>query len=146
MKSLSRVRLLATPWSAAHQAPLSMGFSRQEYWSGSPVPSLVSCSVASYSASPWTVACQTPLSMGFPRQEYWSRLPFPPPNDLPNPGVNPVSPASSALAGRFFTTEPPGKPQIRIVGHFYYLLSFIFLFPLEFSCVLSIYLFSVSLT
>ena len=87
-------------------------------------------------AAPWTVACQAPLSTGFPRQEYWSRLPFPPPNDLPNPGVKPVSPASSALAGRFFTTEPPGKPQIRIVGHFYYLLSFIFLFPLEFSCVL----------
>ena len=39
MKSLSRVRLLATPWTAAHQAPLSMGFSRQEYWSGVPLPS-----------------------------------------------------------------------------------------------------------
>ena len=38
-KSLSRVRLLATPWTAAHQAPLSMGFSRQEYWSGVPLPS-----------------------------------------------------------------------------------------------------------
>ena len=40
MKSLSRVRLLATPWTAAHQAPPSMGFSRQEYWSGVPSPSL----------------------------------------------------------------------------------------------------------
>ena len=40
VKSLSRVRLLATPWTAAHQAPLSMGFSRQEYWSGVPLPSL----------------------------------------------------------------------------------------------------------
>ena len=39
MKSLSPVRLFATPWSAAHQAPLSMGFSRQEYWSGVPLPS-----------------------------------------------------------------------------------------------------------
>ena len=39
VKSLSRVRLLATPWTAAHQAPLSMGFSRQEYWSGLPLPS-----------------------------------------------------------------------------------------------------------
>ena len=39
VKSLSRVRLLATPWTAAHQAPLSMGFSRQEYWSGWPLPS-----------------------------------------------------------------------------------------------------------
>ena len=39
MKTLSRVRLLATPWTAAYQAPLSMGFSRQEYWSGVPLPS-----------------------------------------------------------------------------------------------------------
>ena len=39
MKSLSRVKLLATPWAAAHQAPPSMGFSRQEYWSGVPLPS-----------------------------------------------------------------------------------------------------------
>ena len=42
VKSLSRVRLLATPWTAAHQAPLSMGFSRQEYWSGLPLPSPLS--------------------------------------------------------------------------------------------------------
>ena len=41
MKSLSHVRLLATPWTAAYQAPLSMGFSRQEYWSGVPLPSPV---------------------------------------------------------------------------------------------------------
>ena len=39
MKSLSSVRLLVTPWTAAYQAPLSMGFSRQEYWSGLPLPS-----------------------------------------------------------------------------------------------------------
>ena len=58
--------------------------------------------------TPWTVAHQAPLSIGFPRQEYWSGLAFPPPGDLPDPGVKPVSPA---LAGRFFTTEPPGKPQ-----------------------------------
>ena len=58
----------------------------------------------------WTVAHQAPLSMGFPRQEYWSGWPFPPPGDLPNPGVEPTSPVSPVLAGRFFTTEPPGKP------------------------------------
>ena len=61
----------------------------------------------------WTVAHQAPLSMEFPRQEYWSGWPFPPPGDLPNPGVeptSPVSPVSPVLAGRFFTTEPPGKP------------------------------------
>ena len=69
---LSRVQLFATPWSVGHQAPLSMGFSRQEYWSG---------------------------------------LPFPPPGYLPKPGSKPTSLASPALAGGFFTTVPPGKPN-----------------------------------
>ena len=63
VQSLSHVQLFATPWSAAHQAP---------------------------------------LSMEFPRQEYWSGVPFPPPGDLPGPGIDPVSPA---LAGGFFTTD-----------------------------------------
>ena len=52
--------------------------------------------------TPWTVAPQAPLPVGFPRQEYWSGLLFPPPGDLPNPGV---IPGSFALAGRFFTTK-----------------------------------------
>ena len=69
VKSLSRVRLFATPWTVAHQAPLSMGFSRQEYWSG---------------------------------------LPFPSPGDLPDPGIEPRSPALQADA---LPSEPPGKPQ-----------------------------------
>ena len=47
------------------------------------------------------------MSMGFLRQEYWSGLPFPPPGDLPNPGTEPESPVSPALAGGFFTTEQP---------------------------------------
>ena len=69
---------------------------------------LFSCKVVSDSfATPWTVAHQAPLSIGFPRQEYWSRLSFPSPGDLPDPGFKPVFPA---LAGRLFTTEPPGKP------------------------------------
>ena len=55
----------------------------------------------------WTVAHQTPLSMGFPKQEYWSELSFPSPGDLPDLGIQHASPA---LAGWFFTTEPPGKP------------------------------------
>ena len=50
-------------------------------------------------------------SMGFPRQGYWSRLPFPPPGDLSDPRIETASPVSSALAGGFFTTEPPGKPS-----------------------------------
>ena len=63
VKSLSRVQLFVTAWTVAHQAPLSMGFSRQEYWSG---------------------------------------LPFPSPGDLPNPGIEPRSPALQADAGRCF--------------------------------------------
>ena len=71
-KSLSRVRLFATPWTVAHQAPLSMGFSRQEYWSG---------------------------------------LPFPSPGDLPDPGLEPRSPALQVDA---LTSEPPGVPMGRL--------------------------------
>ena len=72
VKSLSRVRLFVTPWTVAHQAPLSMGFSRQEYWSG---------------------------------------LLFPSPGDLPNPGIEPRSPALQADA---LSSEPPGKPQLYV--------------------------------
>ena len=68
VKSLSRVRLFVTPWTAASQAPPSMGFSRQEYW---------------------------------------SELPFPSPGDLPDPGIEPRSPA---LQADTLTSEPPGKP------------------------------------
>ena len=67
----------------------------------------LSCSVVShYFATPWTVARQAPLSMEFPRQEYWSGSPFLSPGDLPDPGIEPASPASPALAGGFLTTEP----------------------------------------
>ena len=51
-------------------------------------------------ATLWTVALEAPLSMGFPRQEFWSMLPFPSLGDLPDPGIEPRSPASSLLAGR----------------------------------------------
>ena len=67
VKSLSCVRLFATPWTVAHQAPPSMGFSRQEYWIG---------------------------------------VPFPSPGHLPDPGIEPRSPALQADA---LTSEPPGK-------------------------------------
>ena len=86
VKSLSPVRLLATPWTAAYQAPPSMGFSRQEHWSGVPLPPLVAKSCLTL-ATPWTVAFQGPLSKGFSRQEYWSGLPFLSPGDLPDPGI-----------------------------------------------------------
>ena len=61
--------------------------------------------------TPWTIAHQAPLSIAFPRQEYWTGLPFPSPGDLPDPGIKPASPA---LAGRLFTIEPPGKPQLNL--------------------------------
>ena len=65
----------------------------------------------------WTIAHKgvahhAPLSAGFSRQEYWSGLPYSSPGALPDPGTEPESPVSPALAGRFFfTTEPPGKPH-----------------------------------
>ena len=128
----------ASPCTIACQAPLSTGFSRQEYWSGLPFPSpghlpypgikpaflmspalagrfftasttweaqSISCSVMSDSATPRTVARQAPLSMGFSRQEYWSGLPCPPPGDLSDPGIQPVSLMPPALAVQFFTTS-----------------------------------------
>ena len=62
------------------------------------------------SATEWTVAYQAPPSMGFCRQKYWSGLPFPSPGDLPDPGIEPRSPA---LQADVLTSEPPGKPPGR---------------------------------
>ena len=62
--------------------------------------------------TPWIIACQAPLSLGLSRQEYWSGLPFPLPGDLPNSAIEPASLVSPVLAGRFSTTESPGKPQM----------------------------------
>ena len=59
-------------------------------------------------ATQWTVAREAPLSTGSSRQEYWNGLPFPSPEDLLDLGLEPES---SALAGEFFTTEPPGSPR-----------------------------------
>ena len=68
--------------------------------------------------TPRTVAYQAPLFVGFSQQEYWSRLPFPPPGDLPDPGIELMIPA---LVGHFFTTEPPGKPHIDCyIGYYVY--------------------------
>ena len=55
--------------------------------------------------TPWTATCQASLSMGFSRQEYWSGLPYPPPGDLPDPGIEPASLKSPTLASKFFTTS-----------------------------------------
>ena len=85
LSRFSRVRLCATPEKAAHQALLSLGFSRQEHRSGLPFPSPMyeskkwkgSCSVMSDFKIPWTAAHQAPPSMGFSKQEYWSGVPLP---------------------------------------------------------------------
>ena len=60
--------------------------------------------------------CSPPDSsvLGIFQREYWSGLPFPPPGDLPNPVIKPVSLVSPALADRFFTTEPPGSPLVTV--------------------------------
>ena len=83
-----------------------------------PIPKKVKLKVKSLNrvqlfATLWTIAQQAPPSMGFSRQEYWSGLPFPSPGDLPNPGIEPTSPALQADA---LTSEPPGKPKNTGVG------------------------------
>ena len=126
---------LWVPWTVAYQAPPSMGFSRQECWSGLPFPSPgglpdpgieprslalqadalpseppgkgKSLSRVRLFATPRTVAYQASQSMGFSRQEYCSGLPFPSPGDLPDPGIEPRSPV---LQADTLTSEPPGKP------------------------------------
>ena len=88
--------------------------------------------------TPKTVAHQVPLSMGFSWQEYWSGLPVPPSGDLPNPGIEPMSPA---LAGRFFTTVPSGKFSLR---HIYVNeCNIIFLYWSFYHCVGSFFLYSL---
>ena len=62
--------------------------------------------------APWAVAHQAPLSMGLFRHDYWSRLPFPPPGDLPNPGIEPPPLVSPALAGGFFITSATWETPI----------------------------------
>ena len=87
LSRFSRVRLCVIPQTAAHQALLSLGFSRQEQWSGLPFPSPVhenevkvkSLSCVRLLATPWTTAYQTPASMGLSRQECWSGVPLPSP-------------------------------------------------------------------
>ena len=88
LSHFSRVWLCVTPETADHQAPPSLGFSRQEHWSGLPfsfcnawkwkvkVKSLIR---VRFLETPWTAAHQAPLSMGFSRQEYWSGVPLPSP-------------------------------------------------------------------
>ena len=66
--------------------------------------------------TPWIVACQAPLSMGFSRQEYWNGLPCTPPGDLPDPGIEPTSLVSPALAGGFLPLHQ-GSAFVRQGSH-----------------------------
>ena len=59
----------------------------------------------------WTVACQAPLFMGFSRQEYWGGMPYPPPVDLPNPGIKSASLMSPVLQAGSLPLALPGKPN-----------------------------------
>ena len=89
-------------------------------------------------ATLWTVVYQVPLSMGFFQQEYWSGPPFPPPGDRPNPGMEPTSLASPALADRFFTTSATWEAQSNLWRTVKLFLQWLyqFTFPLEVSIIL----------
>ena len=109
VKSLSRVRLFATPWTVAYQAPSSMGFSRQEYWSGLPF----SFSRGSSRPRDRTQVSRIPgrcfnlwATREAPRILEWVAKPSS--GDFPNPGIKPRSPALQADS---LPSEPPGKPQ-----------------------------------
>ena len=82
------------------------------YWIALPMRVLSHYSHVQLFVTPWTVAHQAPLTMGFSRQEYWNGLPCPLPGHLPDPGIEPTSLTSSALAGTFFffTTRATWKP------------------------------------
>ena len=90
LSHFSRVRLCVTPQTASYQAPPSLGFSRQEHWSGLPFPSPMHESESESEVTqscrlfttPWTAAHQAPPSMGFSRQEYWSGVPLPSPKSI----------------------------------------------------------------
>ena len=111
LRRFSHVWLWGDPMDSSCQAPLSTGFSRQEYWSGLPVDYRIThiCFLACVFShvwlfvTPWTIACLAHLSMGFFRQEYWSGLPVLTPGDLPNPGIKLTSLVFPTLVSGFFT-------------------------------------------
>ena len=90
-------------------------------------------------AAPWAIAHQAPLSLKFSKQEYWSGLPFPTPGDRPDPGMEPTSPA---LAGEFFTTEPPGKPGLYLDSAVVNILPYLCPFLYESTCMCVFFFFS----
>ena len=98
--------MAGTPGSHLKPGGLLLAIDKKKigkYWS---ILGKCCCLVDSF-VTPWTVAWQTPLSMEFSRQEDWSGLPISSPGQLPDSGIKP---ASLALAGKVFTTEPSGEP------------------------------------
>ena len=102
-----------------HMSPWELIFTMAiplcRHWNKSIVDEYLGCCVqllhhVQLFATLWTVPLQAPLSMGLSQQQYWSGLPFPPPGDLPAPGIKPTSTVAPVLAGRFFTSVPPGEP------------------------------------
>ena len=89
------------------------------------------CSRVRLFSTDWIATCQAPLSMEFSRQEYWSGLACPPSGDLPNPGIEPMSLMSSALAGRFFTIGTTWKarhyPEIALIDFWIFQILYIYL-------------------
>ena len=104
---------LAPLFPAANNIPRGPKISRasegQHAKSLQSYPTLYSPMTVAHQAPAMTVAHQAPLSMGFSRQEHWNELPRPSPGDAPDPGIKPVSPWGSCIAGKFFTAEPPGS-------------------------------------
>ena len=100
LSCFSRVQLFATLWTVACQAPLSKGFSRQEYWSGLPCPppgDLSDPGIESASLTPPALAGSFfTTSAAWEAQEDWSRQTIPPPGDLPDSGIKVRSPALQA--------------------------------------------------
>ena len=91
-----------------------LGTSLEVPWILHQAPPPSYCLVMSNSfVTPWTAASQAPLSMRFSKQDYCTGLPFSSPGDLLDPRIEPAAPA---LAGKFFTTEPPGNPRLRATG------------------------------
>ena len=115
MKLLSRVQLLMTPWTAAHQAPPSMGFSRQEYWSGVPLPS-----------PHYILGTFIPIYFPIQAQYLYKGIvyPLPSPAYLPDPGIELES---VALQVDSLITELSGKPQYCIELPFIYLFGYTFI-------------------
>ena len=105
-----------------HDSSLDLRMNQALLQSLTTVTGLRACSVAKSCptlATPWTVARQALLSMRFSRQKYQSGLPCPPPRDLPDPGNEPPSPASSALQAESSPAEPLGKPTVTgLIPHF----------------------------